>query len=110
MESPTTTYSLCPTCHDNIQGYTCCPQLECQSGCMCVPHPLGTCYVCGKDAEPCESAHYIYDETCCERERVYLCADHHHPHSSDNHAAELEAEKELEDMWKDNEGVEIGTK
>lgn len=91
-----------------MTGYDICPQILCQSTGICHVYSVGTCYMCGAGAVDCETKHYIYDEDCTVRERVWLCAAHH-PTTQDEHTALEIQDQENEDFWRDNNGEEMMT-
>jgi len=94
-------YKLCPGCRDDMTGYKICPQRLCQATGLCHVYPVGTCYTCGDKAVVCDTKHYIYDEDCTVRERIWLCAAHH-PKTE-----EEVQDQENEEVWQDNNGEEI---
>ena len=99
-------YTLCPGCQDDMTGYETCPQPLCQCTGRCHVYPVGTCYECGDKAVACDTKHYIYDEDCTVRERIWLCAAHHPSDAEAHNAWEVE-DQENEEVWQDNNGEEI---
>jgi len=93
-------YTLCPGCHDDMSGCETCPQMLCQSTGLCHVAQVGTCYDCGNPkVVKCDTKHYIYDDDCTVRERVWLCSKHHHDEDEDD--------QEREEIWNENNGEEI---